>query len=48
MKPQIATILDDGSYGQRDMTDDEIAEMQAQIAAARQVAQLPQIGEPPE
>lgn len=48
MKPQIATILDDGSYGQRDMTDDEIAEMKTQIAAAPQVAQLSQIGEPTE
>lgn len=26
MKPQIATILDDGTYGQREMTDDEYAE----------------------
>lgn len=24
-KPQIATILDNGEYGQRDMTDEEIA-----------------------
>jgi hypothetical protein len=24
-KPQIATILENGEYGQRDMTDDEIA-----------------------
>jgi hypothetical protein len=26
MKPEIATILDDGTYGQREMTDDEYAE----------------------
>ena len=25
--PQIATILDDGTYGQRDMTPEEIAEL---------------------
>lgn len=25
LKPQIATILPDGSYGQRDMTDEEYA-----------------------
>jgi len=25
-KPQIATILEDGTYGQRDMTDEEYAE----------------------
>lgn len=28
MKPEIATILDDGTYGQREMTDDEYAEWQ--------------------
>jgi hypothetical protein len=27
MRPQIATILEDGTYGQRDMTDEEIAEL---------------------
>lgn len=27
MKPQIATILEDGTYGQRDMTEEEIAEL---------------------
>ncbi len=27
--PQIATILDDGTYGQRDATPEEIAEMKA-------------------
>lgn len=27
MKPQIATILDNGEYGQRDMTDDELSEL---------------------
>ena len=27
-KPLIATILDDGSYGQREMTDQEYAEYQ--------------------
>ena len=32
MKPQIATILEDGSYGQREMTDEEFAEWQATIA----------------
>ena len=25
MKPEIATILEDGTYGQREMTDDEYA-----------------------
>jgi hypothetical protein len=28
-KPQIATILEDGTYGQRDMTAQEIAEWEA-------------------
>lgn len=28
MKPQIATILDNGEYGQRDMTDQEISELE--------------------
>lgn len=28
MKPEIATILDDGTYGQREMTDDEYAQYQ--------------------
>lgn len=28
MKPQIATILSTGEYGQRDMTDEEIAELE--------------------
>jgi hypothetical protein len=28
-KPQVATILDDGTYGQRDMTTEEIAELPA-------------------
>lgn len=32
MKPQIATILDDGTYGQREMTDEEYAEWQAVAA----------------
>jgi hypothetical protein len=32
MRPQIATILDDGTYGQREMNDDEFTEWQA-IAA---------------
>jgi len=27
--PQIATILDDGTYGQREMTDEEYAELLA-------------------
>jgi hypothetical protein len=27
--PQIATILDDGTYGQREMTDEEYAEVLA-------------------
>jgi hypothetical protein len=31
-KPEIATILEDGSYGQREMTDEEIAEYKASIA----------------
>lgn len=26
-KPQIATILDDGTYGQREMTDKEYADL---------------------
>ena len=30
-KPQIATILDDGSYGQREMTDEEHDAWLAQI-----------------
>jgi len=33
MKPEIATILDDGTYGQREMTDDEYAEYVATISA---------------
>ena len=33
MKPEIATILDDGTYGQREMTDEEYAEWQAVAAA---------------
>lgn len=33
MKPQIATVLDDGTYGQREMTDDEYAEWQIVAAA---------------
>jgi hypothetical protein len=33
MKPQIATLLSDGTYGQREMTDEEFAEWQ-QVAAA--------------
>ena len=28
MKPQIATLLPDGTYGQRDMTEEEIAHAQ--------------------
>lgn len=32
MKPEIATILDDGTYGQREMTDEEYAEWQAHVA----------------
>ena len=28
-RPQIATILDDGTYGQRDATDEEITELEA-------------------
>ena len=32
MKPEIATILDDGTYGQREMTDEEFAEWQAVAA----------------
>lgn len=30
--PQIATILDDGTYGQRDMTPEEIAEAELAIS----------------
>ena len=32
VKPEIATILDDGTYGQREMTDEEYAEWQAVAA----------------
>lgn len=32
MKPEIATILEDGTYGQREMTDDEYAEWQTHAA----------------
>ena len=32
MKPEIATILDDGTYGQREMTDDEYAQYQQLVA----------------
>ena len=32
MKPEIATILEDGTYGQREMTDEETAEYEALIA----------------
>jgi len=31
-KLQIATILDDGTYGQRDMTDEELETYEALIA----------------
>jgi hypothetical protein len=31
-KPEIATILENGLYGQREMTDEEIAEYEASIA----------------
>jgi hypothetical protein len=31
-KPEIATILENGLYGQREMTDEEIAEYKASIA----------------
>lgn len=31
MNPEIATILDDGTYGQREMTDDEYAEWLAAV-----------------
>jgi hypothetical protein len=34
MKPEIATILEDGTYGQREMTDEEFAEYEALIADA--------------
>lgn len=34
MKPEIATILDDGTYGQREMTDDEYDEYLAAISAS--------------
>jgi hypothetical protein len=32
MKPEIATILEDGTYGQREMTDEEFAHYEATIA----------------
>ena len=32
MKPQIATILEDGTYGQREMTDEEYANYEAIVA----------------
>lgn len=35
-KPQIATILENGEYGQRDMTDEEIAEREELISNAPQ------------
>ena len=31
MKPQIATTFDDGTYGQREMTDQEYAEWLSQL-----------------
>lgn len=31
-KPEIATILEDGTYGQREMTDEEFAEHEAIVA----------------
>jgi hypothetical protein len=33
-KPEIATILEDGTYGQREMTDEEFADYEAVIANA--------------
>lgn len=33
MKPEIATLLPDGSYGQREMNDEEYAEYLATINA---------------
>ena len=33
MKPEIATILENGTYGQREMTDEEYAEWQIVAAA---------------
>ena len=45
--PQIATILDDGSYGLRDMTPEEIAEAEFLISEAPQPADMPSIREEP-
>lgn len=36
MNPEIATLLDDGTYGQREMTDDEYAEYLATINAPQE------------
>jgi hypothetical protein len=37
MKPEIATILLDGSYGQREMTDEEYAEYEAVLHSGSSV-----------
>ncbi len=38
--PQIATILDDGTYGQRDMTADEIAERDEQATDTAKIDRI--------
>lgn len=40
-KLQIATILDDGTYGQREMTDEEYEAYQEVIAGVQQNAPAP-------
>ena len=42
---RIATVLEDGTYGERDMTAEEIAEFEAIIAVAP-VVELPRIERP--
>jgi hypothetical protein len=45
-KPQLATILEDGTYGNRDMTDEEYAEyletIKPQISSETPLEQLPE------
>lgn len=36
-KPQIATILENGEYGQRDMTDEEITALEEMKANAQEI-----------
>jgi hypothetical protein len=45
-KPQLATILEDGTYGNREMTDEEYAEyletIKPQISSETPLEQLPE------